>query len=160
MRDNQPVTHREFFFPFGKTIVSYTNLDGTITRVNEGFVELSGFSRKELIGQPHNLVRHPDMPPEVFRDMWSTLKKGRSWSCLVKNRRKNGDYYWVRANVSPLADGTGFVSVRTEASREEISAAEQLYSRMRNDQSIRMDEGHPVRRCAPPYPKQSICIST
>jgi aerotaxis receptor len=141
MRNNQPVTGREYPFPAGKTVISYTNLKGQITRANDAFVELSGFAKDELIGQPHNLVRHPDMPPEAFRDLWDTLKKGRPWSGLVKNRRKNGDHYWVRAYASPLADGTGYVSVRVAAAREEISAAEKLYARMRDDGSLRLDEG-------------------
>ncbi|XXG31984.1 MAG: PAS domain-containing protein [Ferrovum myxofaciens] len=144
MRNNQPVTGREYQFPHGKTVISYTNLKGQITRANDAFIDLSGFTQAELMGQPHNLVRHPDMPTEAFRDMWDTLKKGRPWSGLVKNRRKDGDHYWVRAYASPLADGTGYVSVRVAASRQEISAAEQLYTEMRNDNRIRLDEGRLV----------------
>ncbi len=144
MRNNQPVSGREFPFPEGKTVISYTNLKGQITRANAAFVELSGYTRDELIGQPHNLVRHPDMPPEAFRDLWDTLKKGRPWSGLVKNRRKDGDHYWVRAYASPLADSSGYVSVRVAASREEIGAAEQLYAKMNRDASISLDEGQVV----------------
>lgn len=123
MRNNQPVTGREYPFPQGKTVISYTNLKGQITRANNAFIELSGFTKEELMGQPHNIVRHPDMPPEAFRDLWDTLKKGRPWSGLVKNRRKDGDHYWVRAYASPLADGSGYVSVRVAASHQETSAA-------------------------------------
>jgi aerotaxis receptor len=141
MRNNQPVSGREYPFPQGGTVISYTNLKGQITRANEAFIELSGFTKTELIGQPHNTVRHPDMPTEAFRDLWDAVKKSRPWSGLVKNRRKDGDHYWVRAYVSPLADGSGYVSVRVAASRQEISAAEVLYARMRNDDSIRLDEG-------------------
>lgn len=141
MRNNQPVTGREHPFPQGKTVISYTNLKGQITRANDAFVELSGFTREELIGQPHNIVRHPDMPEEAFRDLWDTLKKGRPWSGLVKNRRKNGDHYWVRAHASLLADGSGYVSVRVPTTREEAVAAEQLYAKMRSDSSIKLDEG-------------------
>lgn len=141
MRNNQPVSGREYPFPQGKTVISYTNIKGQITRANDAFVELSGFTVDELIGQPHNLVRHPDMPEEAFRDLWDTLKKGRPWSGLVKNRRKDGDHYWVRAHASPLADGSGYVSVRVAASREEVTAAEQLYTKMRSDSSIKLDEG-------------------
>ncbi len=144
MRNNQPVTGREYAFPQGKTVISYTDLKGKITRANETFIELSGFLKEELIGQPHNIVRHPDMPTEAFRDVWDTLKKGRPWSGLVKNRRKNGDHYWVRAYASPLADGTGYVSVRVAASRQEIEAAERLYAQMRADQNIKLDEGQVV----------------
>ncbi|OHC64698.1 MAG: hypothetical protein A2040_03380 [Rhodocyclales bacterium GWA2_65_19] len=141
MRNNQPVTGREYPFPTGQTVISYTNLKGQITRANDIFVELSGYTRAELIGQPHNLVRHPDMPPEAFRDLWHTLQQGRPWSGLVKNRRKDGDHYWVRAYASPLADGTGYVSVRVAPSRQEVAAAEQLYTRMRENASIHLDEG-------------------
>jgi aerotaxis receptor len=146
MRNNQPVTGREYPFPHGKTVISYTNLKGQITRANDAFIELSGFSKEELLGQPHNIVRHPDMPPEAFRDLWDTLRKGRPWSGLVKNRRKDGDHYWVRAYASPLADGTGYVSVRVAASRDEINAAEQLYARMREGSGLLLDEGVLVGR--------------
>lgn len=141
MRNNQPVTGREHPFPDGQTLISYTNAKGQITRANEPFVELSGFTHQELMGQPHNIVRHPDMPPEAFRDMWDTIKKGRPWTGLVKNRRKNGDHYWVRAYASPLADGSGYVSVRVAPSRQEISAAESLYAKMQTNDSIKLDEG-------------------
>jgi len=125
-------------------LISYTNLKGQITRANVPFIELSGFSKEELMGQPHNIVRHPDMPPEAFRDMWETIKNGRPWSGLVKNRRKDGDHYWVRAYASPLADGSGYVSVRVEPNRQEINGAEQLYARMQHDTHLRIDEGQPV----------------
>ena len=141
MRNNEPVTGREYPFPQGQTVISYTDLKGQITRANNIFIELSGFSKEELIGKPHNLVRHPDMPPEAFRDMWDTLKKGRPWSGLVKNRRKDGDHYWVRAYASPLADGSGYVSVRVAPSREEITFTENLYSKMRSNESVHLDEG-------------------
>ncbi|MDV6321311.1 PAS domain-containing protein, partial [Chromohalobacter sp. HP20-39] len=87
---------------------------------------MSGFSREEIEGQPHNRVRHPDMPPEAFAAMWATLKAGQPWTALVKNRRKNGDHYWVRANATPVVRNgrtSGYMSVRTKPSREEIAAA-------------------------------------
>ncbi len=144
MRNNQPVTGREHPFPQGQTLISYTNAKGQITRANDAFVELSGFTREELMGQPHNIVRHPDMPPEAFRDMWDTIKNGRPWTGLVKNRRKNGDHYWVRAYASPLADGSGYVSVRVAPSRQDISAAEGLYAKMQTNDHIKLDEGQVV----------------
>jgi len=144
VRNNQPVTGREHPFPPGKTVISYTNLKGQITRANEAFIDLSGFTKEELIGQPHNMVRHPDMPAEAFRDLWHTLQEGRPWSGLVKNRRKNGDHYWVRAYASPLADGSGYVSVRVAAAREESAAAEKLYAQMRGNENLRLDEGQLV----------------
>ncbi|MFZ2987330.1 methyl-accepting chemotaxis protein [Ideonella sp.] len=137
MRVNLPVTQREHTFPAGDTLVSCTDLQGRITYCNEAFVRVSGYARQELQGQPHNLIRHPDMPEEAFRDMWDTLKGGLPWSALVKNRRKNGDHYWVMANVTPIMDAggavTGYMSVRTVPSAEAAQAAEQLYARMRED---------------------------
>ncbi|MEY2688649.1 MAG: hypothetical protein RL375_2847 [Pseudomonadota bacterium] len=134
MRINLPVTQREFPFPSGRTLVSTTDLQGRILYCNPAFIEVSGYTRQELLGQPHNLIRHPDMPAEAFRDLWATIQCGQPWSALVKNRRKNGDHYWVMANVTPLFDGaavTGYVSVRTEASRADIEAAEALYATLR-----------------------------
>ncbi len=136
MRNNGPVTQREYALPPGTTLVSTTDLQSHITYVNPAFVEVSGFDRNELIGQPHNLVRHPDMPAEAYRDMWDTLKAGQPWTALVKNRRKNGDHYWVRANVTPVIEGgrvSGYMSVRTAAHRDEVAAAEALYRRMRDE---------------------------
>ena len=136
MRLNLPVTSQEFPFPHGHTLVSTTDTKGRILYCNPMFIEVSGFTRDELLGQPHNLIRHPDMPEEAFRDMWATISSGRSWSAPVKNRRKNGDYYWVMANATPLLeDGRpiGYMSVRTEATREQTQAAERLYATMREE---------------------------
>lgn len=93
MRNNQPVTQREYEFPDSVTLMSVTDPTSRITYANEAFIEVSGFEPEELIGQYHNMVRHPDMPAEAFADMWETLKAGQSWTALVKNRRKNGDHY-------------------------------------------------------------------
>ncbi len=136
MRQNLPVTQREFVLPEGETLVSTTDLDSRITYCNPAFVRVSGYTEEELLGQPHNLVRHPDMPPEAFRDMWATLRAGRPWSQLVKNRRKDGDHYWVLANVTPVLENgrpVGYMSVRTAASRAEVEAAERLYATMREE---------------------------
>jgi aerotaxis receptor len=135
MRKNLPITQREYAFPAGQTLVSVTDLKGRITYCNASFVEVSGFSRDELLGQAHNLVRHPDMPEEAFRDMWATIQSGKPWTGLVKNRRKNGDHYWVQANATPMVDGeriTGFLSVRTAPAAGATAQAEQLYARMRD----------------------------
>jgi PAS domain S-box-containing protein len=142
MKNNQPVTGREHQIRNDAAFITHTDLKGRITRANDEFVEASGFTREELLGQSHNVVRHPDMPVETFRDLWATLKRGRPWTGLVKNRRKNGDHYWVRANVSPADDG--YTSVRAKPSRQEIDAAEALYQAMRNDASIRLEGGHVV----------------
>jgi aerotaxis receptor len=144
MRNNQPVTGRELDYPGDIAIISHTDEKGLITFVNEDFCAVSGFTQEELIGQPHNIVRHPDMPPEAFRDLWATIKAGRPWAGLVKNRCKNGDHYWVRASVTPRPGG-GYTSVRVKPSREEIAAAEALYARMRQDPSIRLHEGREAK---------------
>ncbi|WP_066270225.1 methyl-accepting chemotaxis protein [Hydrogenophaga palleronii] len=132
MRNNQPVTEREYEFDEHSTLLSTTDTQSHIVHANAAFVEVSGFTTEELIGQPHNLVRHPDMPAPAFADMWATLGQGMPWSALVKNRRKNGDHYWVRANAAPvMREGvlTGYLSVRTKPSREEVLGAEALYRR-------------------------------
>ncbi len=134
MRINQPVTQHELAVPEGVTLMSTTDEKGRIQYANNAFVALSGFSREELIGQPHNLIRHPDMPPEAFADLWATLKQDMSWVGLVKNRAKNGDYYWVHANVTPMFRHgrlTGYVSVRTKPERADVEHAEQLYAHVR-----------------------------
>lgn len=131
MKINEPVTQREIDFPRGQILVSKTDTKGSITYCNRAFIEISGFSESELIGKNHNLVRHPDMPPAAFQDLWDTVQQGRPWSGIVKNRAKNGDHYWVKANVSPIYEGgriTEYISVRTLPTREEISSAEALYS--------------------------------
>ena len=134
MRTNLPITNQEYLLRDGMNIVSRTDLKGRITYINDDFIEASGFTEAELIGEPHNLVRHPDMPEEAFADLWSTLKAGRPWTGLVKNRCKNGDFYWVVANATPVREGgtvVGYMSVRTRPTRDQVSAAEQLYRRFR-----------------------------
>ncbi|MCW5612131.1 MAG: PAS domain-containing protein [Rubrivivax sp.] len=138
MRLNHPVTDSEFPFPRGATLVSTTDLKGRILYCNPAFVAVSGYSKPELLGQPHNLIRHPDMPEEAFRDLWATIAAGRPWSAPVKNRRKDGSHYWVMANVTPLVqDGApvGYMSVRTEPTRAQVRAAETLYATMRRERS-------------------------
>ncbi|HEX5685079.1 MAG TPA: methyl-accepting chemotaxis protein [Ideonella sp.] len=138
MRSNLPVSQREFEFPSDATLMSTTDIEGRITYANAAFVAVSGFEASELVGQPHNLVRHPDMPPEAFADMWATLQSGQSWTAVVKNRRKNGDHYWVRANATPITRQgrtTGYLSVRTRPGREEVAAAEAAYAQFREGTS-------------------------
>ena len=153
MRINLPVVDKEYPFPEGESLVSTTDLKGRITHCNRAFVSVSGYTREELLGQPHNMIRHPDMPEEAFRDMWSTIASGSPWSALVKNRRKDGSHYWVMANVTPLMEGQeaiGYMSVRTQPSRADVDRAEHLYARMRQEQSQgqvvhRLDHGHLYR---------------
>lgn len=134
MRTNLPVTQQEYMFDDRATLMSTTDINSHITYANDAFIEASGFTPDEINGQPHNLVRHPDMPPEAFADMWATLKQGEPWTALVKNRRKNGDYYWVRANAIPVVrEGKvqGYMSVRTKPTVQEIQATERLYREFR-----------------------------
>ena len=134
MRVNLPVSQLNYDFPGDELLVSVTNTKGEITHCNPAFVRVSGYSYEELIEQPHNLIRHPDMPAAAFKDMWRTIAHGYPWTALVKNRRKNGDHYWVRANVTPIMEGgrpRGYLSVRTKPRPDEIEAAEALYARMR-----------------------------
>jgi aerotaxis receptor len=150
MRNNQPITQREYEFPDNATLMSTTDTQSYVTYANAAFIEASGFSREEVQGQPHNLVRHPDMPAEAFADMWATLQGGEPWTALVKNRRKNGDHYWVRANATPVVRNgrtSGYMSVRTKASREEITGAEALYQEFREGRagSRRFHKGLIVR---------------
>jgi len=138
MRNNQPVTQVEVPLREGTFIVSTTDLKGRITSVNEEFLRISGFHEEELIGQPHNLVRHPDMPPEMFASLWETVQAGKTWHGLVKNRCKNGDHYWVDASVSPMTSGgavVGYVSVRSKPNRVQVQEAERLYAGLRSGQS-------------------------
>ncbi|WP_157271285.1 methyl-accepting chemotaxis protein [Azohydromonas aeria] len=149
MRQNLPVTQQEYALREGMTIVSRTDLKGRIVYVNDDFIESSGFTEAELIGQPHNIVRHPDMPSEAFEDMWRTLQAGRPWSAAVKNRRKNGDHYWVIANAVPVRERgqtTGYMSVRTRPTREQVQQAQDLYARFREGraQGLAIREGQVV----------------
>jgi len=141
MRTNLPITQREYDFPAGATLMSTTDAQGRIIYANDSFVAVSGYTREELEGQPHNLVRHPDMPREAFADMWATLQGGEPWTALVKNRRKDGDHYWVRANATPIVrDGkrVGYMSVRTKPGRDEVVAAEALHAAFRKGQGRRL----------------------
>ncbi|WP_320643258.1 PAS domain-containing protein [Aeromonas veronii] len=121
-------------------MLSTTSPQSHITYVNPDFIKISGFTEEELLGQPHNIVRHPDMPPAAFEHMWSTLKSGRSWMGLVKNRCKNGDHYWVSAYVTPIAKNGSIVeyqSVRTKPEPEQVLAAEKLYAQLRSGKAAR-----------------------
>ncbi|MDP2852505.1 MAG: PAS domain-containing methyl-accepting chemotaxis protein [Gallionella sp.] len=127
---NAYVSQKEAPFPAGAVLVSKTDTKGIITYANDAFVALSGYSREELVGTSHNIVRHPDMPPSAFQWLWDTLKEERPWRGMVKNRCKNGDHYWVRATVAPIVENgkiTGYVSVRKAPTRNQIAGAEALY---------------------------------
>ncbi len=133
MRENLPVTQQEFDYPAENMLVSMTDTKGIITHCNHAFVNVSGFTYDELIGQPHNLIRHPDMPPAAYKDLWRTIGNGSPWTGIVKNRRKDGSHYWVQANVTPILQNgkpNGYMSVRIKPSRQQIQAAESLYAQM------------------------------
>ena len=150
MRKNLPVTNIETSLPDNQFIYSRTDLKGVITEANEAFCNVSGYTREEMVGQPHNMVRHPDMPEAAFKDMWSDLKTGRPWRGIVKNRRKDGGFYWVVANVSPVRENgqiVGYQSVRSRPSREEIEAATAAYEKInRGSSSLVIIHGHAVYR--------------
>ncbi|MCU6184915.1 PAS domain-containing protein [Citrobacter cronae] len=132
------------------TLMSTTDLQSYITHANDTFVQVSGYQLNELLDKPHNLVRHPDMPKAAFADMWYTLKQGEPWSGIVKNRRKNGDHYWVRANAVPMVrEGrvTGYMSIRTRATDEEIATVEPLYKALNEGRcNRRIHKGLVVRK--------------
>src|SRR5574343_191853 len=139
MRSNLPVTDREIALSPDTLIVSKTDLKGRITFINRDFLEISGFAESELIGEPHTVVRHPDMPVEAFADLWATLKEARPWTGLVKNRCKNGDYYWVLANATPVFENgqvAGYMSVRSMPSRYQVAAAENAYRMFREGRAV------------------------
>jgi len=156
MRRNLPVNNTEYRVRDDQPLISSTDEKGIIRDCNEAFVEISGFSRDELIGQPHNIIRHPDMPEATFRHMWEYLQAGRPWMGVVKNRCKDGGFYWVNAYVTPLRrEGqiVGYESVRTCPEPDWVDRASEIYERLNAGKS----PSRPVtatintlRRCLPP----------
>ena len=150
MKTNHPVTNVETLLPEGEFIYSSTDLKGMIVEANEAFARISNFTREEMLGQPHNMVRHPDMPAEAFADLWRDLKAGRPWRGIVKNRRQDGGFYWVVANASPVRENgqlVGYQSVRSKPTRDEVASAESAYKRIRaGDASLRIINGRVVKR--------------
>ena len=131
MKINEPVTNNEVKLLDNSIIISTTDLKGRITHANDEFVKISGFTLDELIGKSHNIVRHPDMPPAAFADLWNDMKADKPWLGIVKNRCKNGDYYWVKAFSSPIVQNNqkiGYQSVRIKPTAEEITRAENFYA--------------------------------
>ncbi|WP_339027637.1 methyl-accepting chemotaxis protein [Bradyrhizobium symbiodeficiens] len=151
MRKNFPVTDVEYPVSDETLIVSRTDLKGKLTYFNEDFLAAAGFTSAELMGQPHNIVRHPDMPPEAFDNLWDTLKAGKPWLGAVKNRRKNGDFYWVLATASPIRENgqvKGFTSIRTKLPADQRKLAEEAYAAIREKKphGYRIDAGIIRRR--------------
>jgi len=148
MKKNLPVTDVEKTFPYETNILSTTNPKGIITYANSDFVEISGFSLDELQGKNHNIVRHPDMPPAAFKDLWQTLKAGSSWMGIVKNRCKNGDYYWVDAYVTPIIENgeiREYQSVRGKPRPEHVARAEKLYRQINTGETPAWLKYKPVK---------------
>jgi len=146
MRNNGPVTNDEYILPPGEVIITRTDTRGHIVYANQAFLESSQFTIEECLGQPQNILRHPDMPSAAFEDLWRTIRAGKAWTALVKNRRKHGGFYWVRANVTPMLEGgriVGYMSVRVKPSAQEIAQAAALYHNMRLGKAphIRLREG-------------------
>lgn len=159
MKINRPVTNVEYPIKENISIVSKTDLKGVITYANEDFIRISGFSRDELIGKSHNVVRHPDVPAEFFEDMWKSLKAGRPWTGVVKNRRKNGDYYWLLNNVAPFYENdqlVGYMSVRLKASPEQIKATSDVYQLFRDGKAgnLKIQDGKVIK--SPPLGKLNL----
>ncbi len=133
MKVNMPVTDHEVLMGKSEILVTRTDLKGIITYANEAFIAISGFSKEELEGKNHNVVRHPDMPAAAFEDLWRSNKESKPWTALVKNRTKNGDFYWVEANVTPVFKNgkvAEFLSVRYAPSRQQIKDAELFYEQL------------------------------
>ena len=150
MKINMPVTNTEYVLKDTDSIVSKTDQKGIITYINEDFLRVSGFTKDELLGSSHNIVRHPDMPPEAFEDFWNSLKAGRPWTGMVKNRCKNGDFYWVLANATPYRENgqlVGYMSVRTKPSRAQIEAADAAYRLFREGRAgnLKIKDGKVVK---------------
>ncbi|PIG27556.1 methyl-accepting chemotaxis sensory transducer with Pas/Pac sensor [Janthinobacterium sp. 35] len=151
MRVNMPITQKEYVLNEGMTIVSTTDLQGNINYANQYFIEVSGFLETELLGAPQNILRHPDMPVEAFADLWDTIKTGMPWTGMVKNRCKNGDFYWVFANITPVIENgrpIGYMSVRTKPTREQINEAAALYKSFKdgNSANLAIRNGRVVRQ--------------
>ena len=151
MRTNLPVTTVEYPITDETLIVSKTDTKGRLTYFNDQFVDAAGFTEAELMGQPHNIIRHPDMPPEAFADLWATLKAGKPWAGAVKDRRKNGDFYWVLASATPIWENgqvTGYMSIRSRLSADQRAEAEHVYALLRANkaQAYRVDAGIIRRR--------------
>ena len=118
----------------GRSLISETNTKGVITYGNRKFFEMTGYTKDEIIGQPHNILRHPDMPQDAFEQMWKTVKSGTIWEGYVKNLRKDGKYYWVIVNIVPKLDESGeiigYIASRKVPDRQKIKAVEQSYKKM------------------------------
>lgn len=151
MKINMPITNVEHALTETDSIVTKTDLKGMITYANEDFIQISGFTREELIGAPHNIIRHPDMPAEAFEDLWKSMKEERPWTGIVKNRCKNGDFYWVLANVTPYYENdklVGYMSVRSKPSQKQVAEAADAYQKFRENKAgnLKIQAGQIVKK--------------
>ena len=132
MERPKPIDQEVFFD--GRSLISETDTKGIITFVNRKFVEMTGYSKEEAIGQPHNILRHPDMPKAAFEEMWSTIKSGTTWEGYVKNLRKDGKYYWVIVNIIPKLDENeniiGYIASRKVPDRNQLERVKETYKKM------------------------------
>ena len=130
---------KEFIFD-SNVIISQTDLKGVVTYTNRAFMQVCGYDKDELIGKPHNIVRHPDMPKEIFQKMWQTIQSGQVWNGLLKNLRKDGLYYWVRTEVLPLKNDegriTGYIAANKVPSRKDIQENEEIYQKMLEAENV------------------------
>ncbi|MCX7998146.1 MAG: methyl-accepting chemotaxis protein [Leptospiraceae bacterium] len=135
MKDQKVILDREYFFDDSKVIISKTDLKGRITFVSPDFAEISGYAKEELLGKPHNIVRHPDMPKWAFKDLWDTIQRGKPWQGIVKNLRKNGEYYWVDATVIPVRkEGQiiEYMSIRRKPRKKDVERAKKFYDKIKS----------------------------
>ncbi|MFI3155694.1 MAG: methyl-accepting chemotaxis protein [Methylococcaceae bacterium] len=151
MKINMPITNVEHALTETDFIVTKTDLKGVITYANEDFIRISGFTKEELIGASHNIIRHPDVPADVFEDLWKSMKAGRPWTGVVKNRCKNGDFYWVLANITPYYENdqlVGYMSVRNKPNQKQITAAADNYRKFRegNAGNLKIRDGKILKR--------------
>ena len=140
----QSYKQKEITYPASYNLLSITKPSSHITYASKEFCEVAGYTQEELVGNPHNMVRHPDMPSEAFKDMWEHLKSGKSWMGIVKNRCKNGDYYWVDAFASPIIEGgktVEYQSVRLVPSRKHVENAEKIYKQIKAGRTPRKLKG-------------------
>ncbi|XDD50285.1 methyl-accepting chemotaxis protein [Leptospira sp. WS92.C1] len=139
MRKNLPITNKEIQIPVNAVLISRTDIKGKISYVSQDFADISGFSEKEMLGEPHNLIRHPDVPSFIYKEMWETIESGNPWNGVVKNRAKSGDHYWVDATITPVMNEgivSGYMSVRKKATSKQIERTQILFKELENTGSI------------------------
>lgn len=146
-----PITNVEHALTETDSIVTKTDLKGMITYANEDFIQICGFTREELVGASHNIIRHPDMPVEAFEDLWKSIKAGRPWTGMVKNRCKNGDFYWVQANITPYYENdklVGYMSVRSKPSQKQVAETADAYRKFREGKAgnLKIQDGKIIKK--------------